>query len=419
MASLKALAAPAALALGAPAAALSERRGLRLALAALIGATTISGCATSRLPAVPPRLVPQADATLGNVAYPVARDVSGFARAGREAIEREQAWYAAHSQPPPSGPANLLAISGGGDGGAFAAGLLNGWTTHGDRPQFAMVTGISTGALIAPFAFLGPRYDPVLKRLYTQISERDIYHPRTLLPALFSDALTDTRPLRDMVRRYVDRPLLDAIAAEYAKGRLLFVGTTNLDTPEPVIWDLTAIAASKDPHALQLFRKVLLASAAVPVIFPPVMIDVPIGGVGYQQMHVDGAVVAQVFAYPPSLRPAEVAASAGSRRPLRLYIIENVQLTPHWESVQRRTLPIANRSISAASQAESIVDLGAIYQFAQRDHIDYNLALIPKSFDAPHRAPYDNAYMRSLYQTGYDEGARGAWRKTPPDYYHY
>jgi predicted acylesterase/phospholipase RssA len=393
-------------------------RASRFAVALLVGAATIAGCTTtSRLPPPPPPLAARADPGAEAVRYLVARDASGLAQAERDAIRRRQAWRAAHGQTGPLPPANLLAISGGGDGGAFAAGLLNGWTAHGDRPEFVEVTGVSAGALIAPFAFLGPRYDAVLTRFYTQRSQRDIYHTRWLFPALFSDSLADTRPLRRLIHRYVDRRLLDAIAGEYAKGRTLFVGTTDLDTPEPVIWNMTAIAASKDPHAIDLFRRVLMASCAVPGVFPPVMIDVSVDGVRYQEMHVDGSTIAQVFAYPPNLSPGEVAASVGAPRQLRLYVIENVRLQPHWEDVKPRALTIADRAISTMTQAESVADLDRLYELAQRDHVDYNVALIPTSFDVPHKEPYDTAYMRSLYQTGYELGARGyRWRKAPPAY---
>lgn len=391
---------------------------LRFVVASLAGAATIAGCAsTSRLPPPPPRLAAQADPGPVGVRYLVARDASGLAQAARDASRRRQAWRAAHGQWGPPPPADLLAISGGGDGGAFAAGLLHGWSAHGDRPEFAEVTGVSAGALIAPFAFLGPRDDPVLTKFYTQLSQRDIYHNRWLLPALFSDSLASTKPLQRLIHRYVDRRMLDAIAAEYAKGRLLFVGTTDLDTPEPVIWNMTAIAASRDPQALDLFRKVLLASCAVPAVFPPVMIDVTVDGVRYQEMHVDGAAIAQVFAYPPNLSPGAAAAGAGAPDLRRLFIIENVRLTPHWESVKRRALTIADRAIATMTQAESVADLNRIYQLARRDHVDYNVALIPASFSFPHKEPYDTAYMRSLYQTGYALGARGyRWRKAPPAY---
>lgn len=392
--------------------------GLRLAVAVLSGAGAITGCATPRrLPPVPPSLAARADPGKGAVRYEPARDVSGLKAAGREALRRQLTWRAAQGETGPPPPLNLLALSGGGDGGAFAAGLLNGWTAHGDRPEFDVVTGVSAGAMISPFAFLGPRYDGVLTTIFTHLSRRDVYRERWLLPALFSDSLSDTAPLRRLTRRYVDRRLLDAIAAEHAKGRLLLVSTTNLDTPEPVIWDMGAIAASKDRRALQLFREILLASAAIPGVFPPVMIDVTADGVRYQEMHVDGGTIAQVFAYPPNLRPAEIEASAGVQRPMRLFVIQNARLDPQWAEVARRTLPIANRAVSTLTQAQGLGDLDEIYELAQRDRADYNLAYIPPSFDAPHKEPYDNAYMRALYQAGYQLGASGhPWSKAPPSY---
>jgi predicted acylesterase/phospholipase RssA len=150
----------------------------------------------------------------------------------------------------PLPPTAFLALSGGGDQRAFGAGLLNGWTAAGDRPQFKLVTGISTGALIAPFAFLGSAYDAKLKELYTNISARDVLKLRGYVAALTSDAMADTQPLRRLLARHVDRAMLDAIAVEYVKGRELWIATTNLDSRERYIWNLTRIAASRHPKAL-------------------------------------------------------------------------------------------------------------------------------------------------------------------------
>jgi predicted acylesterase/phospholipase RssA len=165
-------------------------------------------------------------------------------------------------------PAYYLAISGGGDNGAYGAGFLNGWTAAGTRPEFKVVTGVSTGALIAPFAFLGPKYDYVIERVYTTTSQQDIFKKRGLIKGVTSDAMADSRPLADLIASYATRALLDEIAAEYAKGRILLVGTANLDSLEPVVWNMTAIAASKDPNAVELFRRILLASASIPAAFP-------------------------------------------------------------------------------------------------------------------------------------------------------
>ena len=394
------------------------RLAVRLTAAALVAIAALPGCAgPTRMAAPPPPVVGRADPGVGDVRYFVARDPAAFAEAARQAFRREQAWRASTGQTGPLPPVSFLAISGGGDDGAFTAGLLNGWTAHGDRPEFKAVTGISTGALIAPFAFLGPRYDGVLKSIYTGVSQRDIFRRRFLLRALFDDALSDTTPLYQLTSRYVDRRLLDEIAAEYAKGRLLLVGTTDLDTLEPVIWNMTAIAASQDPHALDLFRKVLIASAAIPGAFPPVMIDVTVDGVRYQEMHVDGGAMAQVFFYPPSLRVTEESARLGADRTRTLYIVRNARLDPEWASVKRRTLSIAGRAISSLMQTQGIGDLYRIYHTAERDGIDYNLAFIPPSFTTAHTKQFDTVYMRSLFETGYEMAAGGyPWRKTPPGY---
>ncbi len=390
--------------------------GARLAAALLVIGSVAGGC-VGRIEAPPASLAVRADVWPGAVRYRVARDPAPLVEAGRQAVQNELAWRANTGQTGPLPPSNFLAISGGGDDGAFTAGLLAGWTAHGDRPEFKAVTGVSTGALIAPFAFLGPRYDDVLKAIYTNVSEKNIFRPRSLFGIIFNDAVSDTTPLRELTAMYVNQGLLDQIAAEYAKGRVLLVATTDLDTLEPVIWNLTAIAASKDPRALNLFRTVMVASASIPGAFPPVMIDVEVDGTRYQEMHVDGGAMTQVFLYPPSVNIAEESAALGVQRSRAVYVIRNARLDPDWANVKRRTLPIAGRAISSLMQTQGIGDLYRIFVTTQRDHIDFNLAYIPASFNQPRPKPFDPGYMRALYQTGYDLAARGySWNKTPPGY---
>ena len=392
-----------------------KRRGLQLIAVGTLAAVT-TGCATpERLPAVPAAQVAQADIGIPAARFLVTRDLKPLADEAVASFRREQTWLASQGHIGELPPAHYLAISGGSDNGAFGAGLLNGWTAAGNRPEFKVVTGVSTGALSAPFAFLGPAYDPMLERVYTTISQRDVYRSRGMLRGLFSDGMADSAPLLRMVESYVDQPLLDAIAAEYAKGRLLLVGTANLDTLEPVIWNMTAIAASRDPRAPDLFRRILLASASIPGAFPPVMIDVTVDGVRHQEMHVDGGTSAQIFLYPPSL-PAALSEPLPTRR-RTLYLIRNARLDPDWASVERRTLPIAARAVSSLIQMQGIGDLYRIYVASRRDGIDYNLAFIPPSFTVPHRAAFDTDYMRQLYALGREMGARGyAWEKVPPGY---
>ena len=373
----------------------------------------LSGCATpQRLPAVPLAQISQATPTAGPVRFLVTRETDSFATEARSALAKEQQWLASQGQTGELPPAYFLAISGGGDNGAYGAGFLNGWSASGVRPEFKVVTGVSTGALIAPFAFLGPKYDYVIKRVYTETSQKDIFKKRGIVKGIFGDAMADTRPLAGVISAYVNRALLDEIAAEYAKGRLLLVGTANLDSLEPVIWNLTAIAASKDPDATKLFANVLLASASIPGAFPPVMFDVNVGGTRYQEMHVDGGTMAQVFLYPPSLSLADAP-----QRKRVLYIIRNARLDADWASVERRTLSIATRAIASLTRTQGIGDLYRIYATSQRDGLDFNLTYIPKTFDIPHTAEFDTAYMRSLFDVGLQAGKDARqWEKYPPGF---
>lgn len=344
----------------------------------------------------------------------VAREISSFAAEARDASAKERAWLIANGHTGELPTVNILAISGGGDNGAFGAGFLNGWTASGTRPEFNVVTGISTGALIAPFAFLGPRYDPMLTRFYTTISRDDIFKSRGLVKGVLGEAMADTRPLANLIAQYTDQALLDAIAGEYAKGRILLVGTTNLDALEPVIWNMTAIAASKNPGALKLFRSILLASASIPVAFPPVMIDVEVDGVRYQEMHVDGGTMAQVFVYPPSL-----SAAIGETAPRRrvLYVLRNARLKPEWANVPRKTMPIAARAIGSLTTTQGIGDLYLIFATSQRDNVEFNLAYIPASFRLQRREQFDTNYMRQLYTTGKQLAEAGyQWQKFPPGF---
>ena len=315
----------------------------------------------------------------------------------------------------------FLALSGGGDNGAFGAGLLNGWTAAGTRPEFKLVTGISTGALIAPFAFLGPAYDGVLKRVYTEVSRKDILTMRSLLAAITNDAIADSAPLWQILRQEVNATFLAAIAAEHAKGRLLLIGTTDLDARQPVIWNMGEIAASGHPKALELFQSIMIASASIPGVFPPVMVEVEADGRPYQEMHVDGGTVAQVFVYPAGLNLRELArelgGAAGVERQRSLYLIRNARLDPDWAEVDRLTYKIAGKAIAALLHSQGIGDLYRIYLIAQRDGVDYNLAYIPPTFKAEHTEDFDTAYMRQLYALGYELAVKGyPWQKTPPGY---
>ncbi len=308
-------------------------------------------------------------------------------------------------------PAYFLAVSGGGDNGAFGAGLMNGWTAVGNRPTFKMVTGVSTGALIAPFAFLGSDYDAQLREVYTTMTPDKVYRMRGFTAALFDDAMADTGPLAEIIAKYADEKLLKAIAAEYGKGRLLMIGTTDLDAQRPVIWNIGAIAASGHPGSLDLFRKILRASAAIPGAFQPVLIDVELDGKKYQELHVDGGAIAQLFLYPPSIDMS----AANVKRERYAYIIRNARLDPDYAMAERRTITIAGRAISTMLAASGVNDVLRTYFVSQRDKVDYNLAYIGRDFDTPKKGEFDQAYMNALYEYGVREIVEGrAWHKHPP-----
>ena len=386
---------------------------------ALVALLLMQGCATpQRQIAVPVALQDEAQIPgLSGIRYWVGKDHAELTREGLESVKREQTYLTAIGHKGPIPPAIFLAISGGGDNGAFGAGLLNGWTAAGNRPQFKLVTGISTGALTAPFAFLGPEYDAKLKEFYTTTSTKDIYEERSILALLTNDALNDTRPLWKQLEKHITRDLLDAIAAEYKKGRLLLVATVNLDARYPIIWNLTKIAASSDPKALELFRAVIIASAAIPAVFPPVMIEVEAGGQLYQEMHVDGGTMGQVFVYPPSMDLKATARKAGIERERKLYIIRNSRLDPEWASVDRRVLSITERAINSMIMSQGIGDLYRLYVISRRDGVDYNLAYIPPNFNATKEEAFDPKYMGQLFDVAYELAGKGyPWQKLPPGY---
>jgi hypothetical protein len=377
----------------------------------------VSACAAlERQPAVPANLTEQAT-VLG---IPNARfwpDTQGPAlvQEAGAALARERAAQAGAGPNGALPPANFLAVSGGSDNGAFAAGLLVGWSDSGTRPSFKLVTGISTGALVAPFAFLGPAYDRQLRAVYTGIGPENVYEQRGLLSAVFNESLADTARLFLLISRYANADMLTAIANEYKKGRLLLIGTTNLDEQRPVIWNIGAIAASGRPEALDLVRKILLASAAVPGVFPPVLIDVEAGGRHYQEMHVDGGAVAQTFLYPPQIGRLVNLRQGPLARERHAYVIRCGRLDPEWASVDRRLLTITGRAISTMIHYSGYNDILRIYSTAEHDGVDYNLAYIGPDFTVEHRVDFDPAYMKALFDYGYQKAVHDyLWHKAPP-----
>ena len=373
-----------------------------------------------RLPAVPMEQATSAVIPgIPGARYWVGVDIEAYTNDVMAARQLEIDAMARNGQTGLLPPAALLAVSGGGDNGAFGAGLLCGWTAAGNRPAFKAVTGVSTGALIAPFAFLGTDYDDVLRQVYTSVKPTDIAERRSFLAAVDNDGMADNRPLWGLISKFVDDKLLAKIAAEHAKGRLLLIGTTNLDARQPVIWNMGVIASSHAPGALDLFRKILLASAAIPGAFPPSMFPVEVDGKPYEEMHVDGGASAQVFLYPPSLKGAaqSMGFDMSQQRELHVYIIRNAELKASWQPVERRTINIAGRAIASLIHTQGIGDLYRIYVTAQRDGLDFNLAYIGPDFkyEGVKKEEFDTPYMQALFDYAFKLAKGGyPWRKLPP-----
>lgn len=313
---------------------------------------------------------------------------------------------------------NYLAISGGGNDGAFGAGVLCGWTASGTRPDFAIVTGVSTGALIAPFAFLGKDYDDELRLVYTTIKSENIFlgGVMTVLDGLTGGlALTDNAPLAKKIEETMTPEVFEKIAAEHRKGRRLLIGTTNVEAQRSVIWDIGALANSGNPDALSLFRKIMLASAAIPGAFQPVFIDVTVDGKKYTEIHADGGVTAQVFLYPLQSTRQESHLFENSGIARRLFIIRNTKITPEYKTMSPTLLTLSERSIATLIKYQGLGDLYRLYVGAQRDGIEYNLIQVPSSFNAPSTEIFDPVYMSAIFDDGYNMAKVNIpWQKKPP-----
>jgi hypothetical protein len=307
--------------------------------------------------------------------------------------------------PQVSGP--WLAISGGGSDGAYGAGVLTGWSESGTRPEFAVVTGVSIGALIAPFAFLGSRYDEEIHKNFTTIGAADIFEDR-----MTRDSLFDYWPLKRLIEQRVTTTLLSEIAAEHARGRRLLVATTNLDAGRRVIWNMGAIAA-RGEQGLKLFREILLASSSIPGFFSPVPIDVEANGKKFQELHGDGTLTAPFFVIPETM----LSARSTSRLPLgQLYVIVNSKLGPEFKMPDRNIPGVLGRSIGVALTAALRAEVMLIYIGAQRHGIALRIAHVDPTFDHPSRGPFDGKYMQALYEVGVAAGKKGtAFGDTLPE----
>jgi predicted acylesterase/phospholipase RssA len=313
-------------------------------------------------------------------------------------------------------PANVLVLSGGAMNGAFPAGLLKGWSESGTRPQFDVVTGISTGALIAPFAFLGAECDAELERVYTTTNANQIYRLRWLWSLPWADALADSEPLRRRIKKEVTAEMLARIADEHRQGRRLYVGTTNLDTLQLVVWDLGAIAAGDDPQKLDLFQEVLLASCSIPGLLPPVPINVVIDGKRYSELHADGNVSASLFVPSQMLEAGSESSSPRETSPINVYVIVAGKLAPERATVARRLWHVSDMSLKGLIQSQMEGDLQRVYLSTRLSGARFHLAAIPQDLATNSDSlSFDQKSMRQIFDAGRQFGKLGGpWGEAPP-----
>ncbi len=316
-------------------------------------------------------------------------------------------------------PVQYLALSGGGMNGAFGAGLLCGWSASGTRPVFDFVTGTSAGALLAPFAFVGSSQDATLREIYSHLEAKDLFQRKGLLRIFRDDSVHDTSPLRHLLEKYINDELLAEIAREHARGRRLWIGTANLDAHRPVIWDMGRIARTGRPDAKTLFIQVMMASAAIPGAFPPMYFKVTSNGKTYDEMHVDGGICRQVFAYGPVLHLDEIRKgldAIGRERPAELYIIRNGDLGTHYDPIKPRLVPIVMNSLQVLTQSQAEGDFYRMFVYAGRDKCKYNLTGIPPGYQRHSLKDFDGNEMRRLFQLGEQMGhEESSWYHTPWD----
>jgi predicted acylesterase/phospholipase RssA len=314
-------------------------------------------------------------------------------------------------------PRNILALSGGGAYGAFTAGVLNGWTRSNNRPEFDVVTGVSTGALIAPMAFLGPQYDDEIKKFYTEIRQRDVFSIRAWATIPFRDAVATSAPLRRVIAAGITDDVVAAIAAEHRKGRRLYVATTHLGSRRTVVWDLGAIAARGGPDARKQLCDILLASCSIPGVLPPVPLAVDTDGKTHTELHVDGGVTTSVFIPPQVLEAARPSADRPVLTPPNLYVIVAGKYYPESAPVRPRVFRVLKASGGALLHAQARRDLSNLYHMAKLTGVGYHSVALPASSLIRDAAmDFDQAVMSRLYAEGVKVGVAGpVWDTAPPE----
>ncbi len=318
---------------------------------------------------------------------------------------------------PPYRQKNVLSLSGGGSFGAFSAGVLCGWTARGDRPEFDVVTGISTGALIAPFAFLGSAYDEDLKAFYTTLEAKDLYRKKPVRGLLFGESLADNAKLAARVDRVLSPKLMGELVAAHQQGRRLYIGTTAAESKRFVVWDIGEIASRGRPQDRLLIKQILLGSSAIPGIFPPQHINVDVDGQCVTERHADGGISQALFIHPPYVPPehrskvpnADVAGT-------NIYLVVAGKLYADLEEVKPMALSLVGKEISAMIYAQTRGDLQRMFTTSMLTGMNYYLTAIPPEYPAPTSSmAFEIPALTGMFNEGFRIASTGtAWRRTPP-----
>lgn len=332
---------------------------------------------------------------------------------GRKAV-RSQALPVGPPVPvadPPRPPRSVLVLSGGGMYGAYSAGFLAGWTHAGNRPPFDVVTGVSTGALVAAAAFLGPDYDPVAHRAYTKVKAADVYNVRAWVLIPWSESVASSKPLKKLIDGVVDDAFVRAVAREHCRGRRLYVGTTDLATLRLVVWDMGAVAARGGPDAVERFRLILLASCSVPGMFPPVRLGAGEHGRG-AELHTDGGVAAPLFVPPGLIAERPGGAACGTD----LYVVVAGKLFADPVPVRPRVLSVLGATAGGLTYAHTRAEVAGLYHLSRTAGANYYLTAVPGEVRGePIGLSFDPQVMNELYDAGFRLGAGGpAWLRCPP-----
>lgn len=374
---------------------------------ALLMASSLAGCANRRGEVSP---------VAGGLNTRDLYDIPAQANADRETeplFHSELIRRQRQRGPTPSNGRSVLCLSGGGSYGAYSAGIVCGWTCRGDRPCFDVVTGISTGALIAPFAFLGSAYDAELETFYTTMRTSDVYRLRPIR-GLFTEALADNSPLARKLDKAITPDMVDAIAIEHARGRRLYVGTTEVEGRRFVAWDVGAIACRGTPEARELIVQIMLGSSAIPGFFGPQHIPVTVDGRRYVERHVDGGVSQALFFRPPYLPPG-ISNLEDALKGTNVYAVVAGKLYADAEVIKPRSLTVAAQTTSTVLYAQCRGDLMRLWTVCQLTGMNYKMTAIPAEYPAPKTSTdFDASMLRGMFDEGVRQIRVGLWRTSPP-----